>query len=281
MLIFMGMLMLAAFFHDARRVVTDVEQTAENAVEVTEATTDISVATTASPYTDEQKTEILDDFFEHSAIIGDSIVAGYATYAAGSEAPEYIKKMVFLASVGYGTDEALKSAEGSSTHPIYQGQSRPVTESLSLIKPQNIFINLGINELDGVPAARVAERYHQLVENIKQVCPDSNIYAISLTYIAEGKEKEHFTNAGIKEYNSYISSHSEQWGITYLDLASRMADEKGFLKAEYAGDGYVHHNNKGFKVWDKLLEETALKSYEDRKKAENSQTTTLASTDEE
>jgi hypothetical protein len=78
----------------------------------------------------------------------------------------------------------------------------------------------------------------------------------------DGKEKEKFTNDGIRAFNRYISSNSEEWGITYLDLASRMADDKGCLKAEYSSDGYVHHNVAGFKVWDNFFEEVALRYYD-------------------
>ena len=139
--------------------------------------------------------------------------------------------------------------------------SNPASQSSSLefIKPERIFINLGINELNGVSAERVGKKYGQLIEKIKEASPNSKIYVISLTYIVNGKEKEHFTNAGIKVYNQYLESHCKEWGATYLDLASKMTKDGNSLPAEYSSDGYVHHNKAGYALWVQFLKDTAVK----------------------
>ena len=77
--------------------------------------------------------------------------------------------------------------------------------------------------------------------------------------IVNGKEKEHFTNAGIKVYNQYLESHCKEWGATYLDLASKMTKDGNSLPAEYSSDGYVHHNKAGYALWVQFLKDTAVK----------------------
>lgn len=196
---------------------------------------------------------VAEKFYNNSVFVGDSIMAGFAGYASSSEAPEFLKKAVFLASVSYGVGDALKPAGNGVVHPMYKGVSQPVTTSIAEIKPERIFINLGINELNGVSAERVGKKYGQLIEKIKEASPNSKIYVISLTYIVNGKEKEHFTNAGIKVYNQYLESHCKEWGATYLDLASKMTKDGNSLPAEYSSDSYVHHNKAGYALWVQFL----------------------------
>ena len=144
-------------------------------------------------------------------------------------------------------------------HPMYKGVSQPVTTSIAEIKPERVFVNLGINELNGVSAEKVGKKYGQLIEKIKEASPNSKIYVISLTYIVNGKEKEHFTNAGIKVYNQYLERNCKEWGATYLDLASKMTKDGNSLPAEYSSDGYVHHNKAGYALWVQFLKDTAVK----------------------
>ena len=53
---------------------------------------------------------VAEKFYNNSVFVGDSIMAGFAGYASSSEAPEFLKKAVFLASVSYGVGDALKPA---------------------------------------------------------------------------------------------------------------------------------------------------------------------------
>lgn len=221
-------------------VLTDSDNT------VIEATSE----TTTLELTAEQKQTVV-DFYKNTVFVGDSIMSGFAMY---SKEPEIMNEITFLSAASYGVDAALKN-----TGIMYQGESKPLIEHLKVINPDKIFINLGVNELNGVPAKKVGDKYGQLIENIKEAVPDSDIYVMGVTYFVEGKETETYNNATIREYNSYIQENAENWGITYIDLPSKLSDSKGYLPAEWSSDGRIHHNQAGYDQWMTLLKETALK----------------------
>ena len=226
----------------------------EQPIEQSEPTTLGTPSTVISDYEE----EVADKFYENAVLIGDSIAAGYEIYAQGENAPNFLKEITFLSAVNYGVDAALKPQGNGNIHPTYKGEARAVTDSLQMIAPDKIFINLGINELDGVKAETVGEKYGQLIANIKEVCPTSQIYILSLTYIVAGHEKETFTNADIKEYNSYLAYHAPEWGATYIDLASYLTVDGDTLPAEYSGDNYVHLSGLGFTICSRCLDHVAL-----------------------
>ena len=260
LLILIGIFTAVFFIGGYRRVNGNIDEYGNEINETTEGTsTEATTEVTTVGEVNSEVEAVAEKFYENSVFVGDSIMAGFAGYAASSEAPMFLKKITFLASVSYGVGDALKGNVSGVVHPMYKGVSQPVTTSISQIKPKRIFINLGINELNGVSAERVGKKYGQLIEKIKEASPNSRIYVISLTYIVNGKEKEHFTNAGIKVYNKYLESHCKEWGATYLDLASKMTKDGNSLPAEYSSDGYVHHNKAGYAVWVQFLRDTAVK----------------------
>ena len=58
----------------------------------------------------------------------------------------------------------------------------------------------------------------------------------------------------INALNEWIKKYAAQHEVIYLDYFSAMADDKGFLKAELAGDG-LHPNDKGYAVMQPLVEQ--------------------------
>lgn len=223
-----------------------------NNIENTSQTEDSTETTTALVLTSAQELTV-SNFYKNTVFVGDSIMSGFATYSSTKEAPEFIKNIIYLSARSYGVDAAI-----NNKGIIYKGESRPLIENLELIKPEKIFINLGVNELDGVPAEKVGKKYEELIKNIKASLPDSQIFVMGVTYFVEGKETLTYNNGGIKEFNNYLKSHSSSWGVTYLDLASKLSNEKGYLPAEYASDNRIHHNNTAYGVWVEFLEEIAL-----------------------
>ncbi len=193
-------------------------------------------------------------FYKNTVFVGDSIMSGFATFAASNnEVPDFVKNLTFLAASSYGVDAALN---GKTI--MYKGESRPLIENLEIINPDKIFINLGVNELDGVSAEKVGEKYEKLIKQIREKLPDTGIYIMGVTYFVEGKETDTYNNNGIRAFNDYIKSHSSEWVVTYLDLPSRLSNKKGYLPAELASDGRIHQNSEAYKIWVDFLKETAI-----------------------
>lgn len=219
--------------------------------ENTEVTTEF-VEETTRLLTASEQTKV-NNFYKNTVFVGDSIMLGFSTYSLKSEAPEFVKNLTFLAAASYGINAAI-----SGGTLIYEGEGRTLIENLEIIQPEKIFINLGVNELDGVPAEKVGEKYEKLIESIHNALPEARVYILGSTYFVEGKETDTYNNGGIKEFNKYLSSHSEEWSVTYLPLGDRLANNKGYLPAEYSSDGRIHHNDRAYRVWVNFLEDFAL-----------------------
>lgn len=197
------------------------------------------------------------DFYSGQVFMGDSIMSGFATYASKKTAPEWLNNVIFLSKVSWGISSALDDNNG----PMYQGKSQNICDTLIQIKPKRIFINLGINEMNGLGSPgysidKLLNRYGELIEGIKTAVPESKIYIINITPCTAEKETAIFSNATIKEFDSKLKEKSVEWGITYLDLAGEFGES---LAPELSSDKFVHHNDKAYsEVWVPFLEKLAL-----------------------
>ncbi|MDO5388975.1 MAG: SGNH/GDSL hydrolase family protein [Clostridia bacterium] len=243
----------------------DVEnmETTTNNESVTETTTaetteeeSTTEGTTISP---EEAQKKLEDFYGGQVFIGDSIMSGFANYTFKEEAPSWLNSVIFLTKVSWGISSALSDESG----PMYQGKAQKVTTSLGEIKPERIFINLGINEMNGLGSPgysidKLISKYGELIDSIKNAVPESTVYIINITPCTEEKETSTFSNETIKEFDKELESKCAEWGVEYLDLASEFGD---VLKPEYSSDQFVHHNDKAYsEIWVPFLEKLALAS---------------------
>jgi hypothetical protein len=242
----------------------------ENAEEFNEETTETTtLAEVYSPnkYTDVSKLtndEIAKLFYSNTVFVGDSLTVGFSNYAALSDSPEFLKDITYLAAVNYGTYNALKPVEGNNVHPIYKGESVAVCDAVAEIKPDRIFINLGINELSGSNAIqRTVYNYCQLVYNLKLSSPDSKIYVVSVSPMTKSKETSTFNNATIKEFNSLLEKYAQPWGATYVDLSGILTNEQGALPESYSSDGYVHMTNTVYSYWANYFRKYATEHIND------------------
>lgn len=215
---------------------------------------DASETTTLS--SEEAKKKIT-EFYSGQVFMGDSIMSGFALYSSKESAAEWLNNVIFLSKTSWSISSALNDNNG----PLYQGKAQNITESLAQINPKRIFMNLGINEMNGLGSPgysveKLIGKYGELITGIKNVVPESKIYVINITPCTAEKETPTFSNAVIKEFNEGLKEKSEEWGITYLDLANEFGD---VLDTELSSDNFVHHNDSAYsEKWVPFLEKIAL-----------------------
>lgn len=228
--------------------------TVESTVETSSENIESAEVTTLSAEDAKQK---INNFYSGQVFMGDSIMSGFATYTSTKEAPEWLNNVIFLSKVSWGISSVL----GDNNGPMYQGKSRNISESLSMINPQRIFINLGINEMNGLGSPgysidKLIGKYGELITGIKEAAPSSKIYIINITPCTAERETPMFSNTVIKEFDKALEESTKTWGVTYLDLASEFGD---VLDPELSSDNFVHHNNKAYSgKWVPFLEKVAL-----------------------
>ena len=193
---------------------------------------------------------VINSYLADSVIIGDSIVLGYRNYCMKS-GNEVLKGIKFLAAGSFSAHNALWPVSSESVHPLYQGEQRPVWESVAMMGAKNVFICFGLNDLN--IDDDTSECYRQVIDNIVDAAPEVNIHIISMTYTLKDKGVGKLNNDNIRDYNSRLAQMAEENGWGFVDLAAPLADEEGNLKPEYCSDNFVHQTAKAYDVWTKTL----------------------------
>ena len=192
----------------------------------------------------------IDAYLADSVIIGDSIVLGYRNYCAKSE-EEALKSIKFLAAGNFSAHNAFWEVSSKSVHPLYQGEQHPVWESVSLVGAQNIFICLGLNDLN--IDDKTCECYQQMISNILELSPEVNINIISMTYTLKDQGVGKLNNDEIRIYNEQLQEMAAENGWGFVNIAPLLADEEGNLKTEYCSDGFLHQSPAAYKIWTQAL----------------------------
>ncbi len=202
---------------------------------------------------------VLTSYYKNTVFTGDSIMTGFATYISGRKtAPAWLKQCTYLAKTSWGIADALKGTNG----PMYGGKAQGITASLAEIKPERIFINLGINEMNGLGSPgysieKLNGKYGELIADIKGAVPNAKLYILSVTPCTAAKQTSMFNNATIKKFNQSVADKAQEWGVTYLDFAAEFGEA---LAPEYANDG-IHHTEKAFtEVWIPYFEKLAVEN---------------------
>ncbi|MDD2269281.1 MAG: SGNH/GDSL hydrolase family protein [Eubacteriales bacterium] len=197
------------------------------------------------------------EFFNDSIFIGDSFMEGFKSRYQSkiSTSPDYFGKITLLATRNYGFANAhVTMAEGKKTyHPVYNGEQRYVWEVIGEVKPERVFIMLGLNDLEGKDASSYAFRnMTKLIDKIKAASPETDIVMLSTTYYTQAGESpaKYRTNEVYRAWNESVLQYCNTNSYDYIDLADSMVDEEGYLKTEYAGaDGLHLKASQYYDIW--------------------------------
>lgn len=159
-------------------------------------------------------------------MIGDSITAGghWAAHFPG----------VRIANRGVNSDTALKILQRMDG--IYR------------TRPKRALLMFGINDIyNGVPEARIVQRYDRIVSLLKARRIDVVIQAT----LACGGETCGEKLARVHSLNARLRKLARKHRVAFVDINRALAD-RGGLKPVYSRDG-IHLNGKGYARWYAVL----------------------------
>ncbi len=193
-------------------------------------------------------------FFTGTVFVGDSVTTQLKSYAREKK---LFPGARFLCATNYRLNVASRAYTGSNSVELTLGGS-PVTvqEGLQILKAKRVFILLGLNDHAGSNLEKDIERYTRIIDHIRDKLPDIEIIAQSVTPIQKHLQSKTLNQKNMNAFNEALAALCEEKGVYYLDIATPLMGEDGYLKTEYARDrkDNVHLNNKGLKVWaDTLL----------------------------
>lgn len=162
------------------------------------------------------------EFFSKDLFIGDSIATGFTDYSKLNDAN-------VAASVNMTPYKA--HAEDITLGDGTTGTSLSYAEKM---QPERIFLMLGFNGLSSPNAMEGS--FRTLIEKLEEACPDSVIYCYSITPLTANSSaaaSAGFDNSNVKSFNEYLRKMTNELGVVYLDINSKMADSSGYLKSDY------------------------------------------------
>lgn len=176
-----------------------------------------------------------------TVFIGDSRTEGLRLYTAlpSSGARVY-------ASVGMTVSNSLtgevKDRDGKKVVLLDALKSDPDFESA--------YIMLGINELGWKHIPGFTDAYGRIIDEIRAVNPEAEIYIQSLLPVTKDKSDNDdiFTNERIREFNRALSDLAVSKGVSYLNVSEAFVDDGGALPSDASTDG-IHLNKAYCNLW--------------------------------
>ena len=127
-----------------------------------------------------------------------------------------------------------------------RGVLHRLDQSIYDCKPGKVFILIGINDLGaGHKPATIEAGYREMLEAIKSHSPDLKVYIQS---VLPTREKYAKHNANVNDVNTRLQKLAKEFGYEYVDLHSKLSDEKGELKKDVTADG-LHLKPAGYAIW--------------------------------
>lgn len=231
---------------------TEEITTPEETEPQTEAVCNISEGVLPKSADDFIIAENVDDFFQNSVFIGDSVMMGFRNYVMGQE-PGFLSSPEFLVSGSFSVRMALTDISSTTIHPIYQGEQRYIWDSISMMGAKKAFLFFGLNDIgmEGVDGAYT--NYIKVIEKIKEQVPETELYVISTTNMLASSERKSLNNENIRLLNQKMEEYCYGADVGYIDIASFLVDETGGLKEEFCSDNYVHQTQSAYEIWIKVL----------------------------
>lgn len=186
------------------------------------------------------------DWFADAVFIGDSRTDGLRLYSG-------IRDVDFLCYKGLTVFEVMNDK------PVIDSEDQKigVLQALEQKVYAKIYLMLGINELGYNYDQGFADTYGAVVDRLKELQPDADIYLQSLIPVNEETcretgQSDYITNEQIAVYNGIIEAIAAEKEVYYVNVQEAMVDENGVLPADASSDG-IHFHKDGYKIWYEYL----------------------------
>ncbi len=198
----------------------------------------------ASPVILAESADMGQAYIDEIIFFGDSTTYGMGAYAVLKDGKQ--TKQVWTPVNGTLTlDQAVKK---KIKYPE-TGEEITAAEAALAKQPQYLVITLGVNGISFMNEEQFITEYVKLVQSIQAVSPTTKIMLQSIFPVAANWEKQDdINNEKISRANTWVLKVAEQCGVKYLDTASVLCDEDGWLYASFQNGDGMHFNADGYKV---------------------------------
>ncbi len=127
--------------------------------------------------------------------------------------------------------------------------------------PEKIFLMAGINDISlDFPLDTIVNNIKYIIIQTKEKAPKCKFYLQSVLPLNDNRlayPKVKGKNPQVRELNVKLKELCVSEGVTYLDIASLLSDEKGDLQLSLTKDG-IHIYPQAYEIWAAYLKKSGL-----------------------
>lgn len=180
-------------------------------------------------------------FFEHSAILGNSLVEGLRMFSK-------------LSTLHYfsATSVSVVSATQTRNVRLNNGSMGTLVQALCQEQYDKIYIELGINEIGGNVDTFI-QRYGGMIDTIRAAEPNADIYILSVLPVTRSKSQSGvFNMTRVNLYNTALYQLAAEKQCYYMDVCAWFQGSDGYLPSSWSSDG-VHLYAQYYSVWENCM----------------------------
>ncbi len=179
------------------------------------------------------------DYVEETLFIGDSNTVRLGQFELVSTGRLAAQEAIGIEAV----NELTFLMVGDGAEPLTAAQAAGV------MQPRRIMLALGTNNIGSLSVEEFSTKYAEALNALRMQAPDADIVVSAILPTAQQNSYPHLTIESIAEYNAAIMGVCKSMGIPFLNNGESLADESGYLIAEYADADGVHLNADGLSAW--------------------------------
>ena len=187
----------------------------------------------------------VDAFLAQSAFVGNSVGEGLTMYNnANKKVPLGNATMLTRVSYSFYAD-----ANNMSRYlPRLNGTPMRAKDAIKQSGASYVFISMGTNDLVGSSTPESAfARYQEYLQGIMAENPFVTYFIESCTPTRPGSN---VNNAKVTAFNAYVMNYCAAFpNMYYVDIATPLMDNTGYLAANLTSDGSVHLTMKAYAIW--------------------------------
>lgn len=182
---------------------------------------------------------------KRTVLVGDSIMEGVKYYKA-------LPGGKFVVKIGMGTYTFC-----NSNYFKHNGHSVTGLDKVIAMKPDRIFIMLGMNEAAYKGNKAILEYYDEAISAIKDELPKAEIIVLPVSPTKADSGKSIPKKKRIDSFNKELKKTAKNQELEYFDYTEIFEDKNGYLLNKYDGGDGCHWTPSGTKAFVKELTEYA------------------------
>ncbi len=173
------------------------------------------------------------EYIDKIYFLGDSTTHGLAYYGLIPEERVWTPQNGTLSIFRWNVDQIYLTDEGTTMF---------MTDALAAKKPEYLLVTLGVNGVGALGQEDFVRYYSEMVDALKTASPETKIILNSIYPVGRDYAEPSINNDSINAANSWIKGIAGEKGVRYLNSASSIKDEEGYLP-EGADNGDKLHPN--------------------------------------